>query len=133
MDAQEAECTLLIVDDEDGVVHAIRQTLGDCGYRVLATTHPHRALEILRAGESVDLIIIDLFMPAMDGGTLLTECRRMRPDLKVMLTSGIASEVELRRWRARGEVVVPKPWRDAEFRDAVRRALRWRMRPPLSG
>jgi CheY-like chemotaxis protein len=68
-------------------------------------------------------MIIDLFMPVMDGGTLLKECRRIRPGLPVLLSSGIASDAELRRWRGRGEVVVPKPWREAEFRDAVQRAL----------
>jgi CheY-like chemotaxis protein len=117
------ERTLLIVDDEDGVIYAIRQTLESCGYRVLATTDPQRALEMLRSGEIVDLMIIDLFMPVMDGGTLLKECRRIRPGLPVLLSSGIASDAELRRWRGRGEVVVPKPWREAEFRDAVQRAL----------
>ena len=117
------EQTLLIVDDEDGVIHAIHQTLEASGYRVLATTDPHQALAMLRAGEVVDLMIIDLFMPAMDGGTLLKECRRIRPGLRALLASGLASPGELRRWRGRGEVVVPKPWRDEEFRSAVQRAL----------
>jgi CheY-like chemotaxis protein len=118
-----AQQTLLVVDDEDGVIHAIHQTLEASEYRVLATTDPHRALAMLRAGEVVDLMIIDLFMPAMGGGTLLKECRQIRPDLRVLLSSGLASDGELRRWRRRGEVVVPKPWRDEEFRDAVQRAL----------
>jgi CheY-like chemotaxis protein len=78
---------------------------------------------MLRSGDIVDLMIIDLFMPRMDGGTLLKECRRIRPGLRVLLSSGIASDAELRRWRGRGEVVVPKPWRETEFRDAVQRAL----------
>ena len=123
MNPRETERTLLIVDDEDGVIYAIRQTLEDCGYRLLYTTDPHRALEILRAGEPIDLVIIDLFMPSMDGATLLKECRRMRGDIKVMLTSGLASGTELQRWRARGEVVVAKPWREAEFTNAVKRSL----------
>lgn len=118
-----AEQTVLIVDDEEGVIHAIHQTLEASGYRVLTTTDPHRALAMLRAGEIVDLMIIDLFMPAMDGGTLLKECRRVRPDLRALLSSGLASDAELRRWRGRGEVVVAKPWRDDEFRNAVQRAL----------
>jgi len=117
------ERTLLVVDDEDGVIYAIHQTLQACGYRVLATTSPHCALEMLRAGERVDLMIIDLFMPAMDGATLLKECRQIRPGLRVLLSSGVASDAELRRWRGRGEAVVAKPWRETEFRDAVLKAL----------
>jgi DNA-binding response OmpR family regulator len=74
-----AEQTLLIVDDENGVIDAIHQTLEASGYRVLATTDPHRALAMLRAGEAVDLMIIDLFMPAMDGGTLLRSAAGFAP------------------------------------------------------
>ena len=123
MNALDAERTLIIVDDEDGVIHAIRETLKDSGYRLLSTTNPQRVLEILGAGEAVDLIIIDLFMPAMDGATLLKECRQMRDDVKVVLITGLASEAELRRWRARGEVIVGKPWRDVDLTNAVKRSL----------
>ncbi len=63
--------TLLIVDDEDAVVYAIREALGDAKYRVITTTDPAQALQILETDDSVDLLITDLFMPAMDGGTLL--------------------------------------------------------------
>ena len=123
MDHEQSGQTLLIVDDEAGVIHAFCEALEDCGHRVLTTTNPHQALEILSSSQPLDLIVIDLFMPAMDGATLLKKCRQVRPGLKAILTSGIASETELRRWRARGEVIVPKPWRDAELRNAVTRVI----------
>jgi two-component system cell cycle sensor histidine kinase/response regulator CckA len=131
MDVREVERTLLIVDDEDGVIYAIRQTLEACSYHLLATTDPHRALAIIRSGQPIDLIIIDLFMPSLDGATLLKECRRVRGDLKAILTTGIASGMEARRWRARGEVVVTKPWRDTDFINTVKRSL-GRVTPALS-
>ena len=131
MDVREGESTLLIVDDEDGVIYAIRQTLEACGYHLLATTDPHRALEIIRSAQPVDLMIIDLFMPSLDGAALLQECRRIRGDLKAILTTGIAFGTEVRRWRARGEVVVAKPWRDTDFMNTVKRSL-GQLKPALS-
>lgn len=121
--AQKNLATLLVVDDEDGVLHAIRHTLKDLDYRIVATTDAHYALQVLESDSSIDLLITDLFMPAMDGATLLDRSRRIRPNLRVVLTSGVASEQQLRRWRARGEVIVPKPWFAEELVDAVRKAL----------
>jgi len=114
--------TVLIVDDEDGVIWSIRQTLENCGHQLVATTSPHDALRIVRTS-TVDLLITDLFMPAMDGATLLKRSRQIRPELKVILTTGIASQGELRRWRARREVIISKPWLDKELLDAVAKAL----------
>jgi two-component system cell cycle sensor histidine kinase/response regulator CckA len=121
--AQKNLATLLIVDDEDGVLHAIRQTLENLDYRIVATTDAHYALQLLENDSSIDLLITDLFMPAMDGATLLDRSRQFRPDLRCVLTTGAASEQQLRRWRARGEVIVSKPWLDDELVDAVRKAL----------
>ena len=51
---------VLIVDDEDGVLYAIRQTLENLDYRMIATTDAHQALEIVKTDASIDLLIIDL-------------------------------------------------------------------------
>jgi CheY-like chemotaxis protein len=118
--------TVLIVDDEDGVLYAIRQTLGDLDYRLITTTDPHHALQILKTDISIDLLITDLFMPTVDGATLLEQSRQIRPGLRVVLTTGAASDQDLRRWRARGELIVSKPWLDKEFTNKVEKAL---MRP----
>ena len=115
--------TVLVVDDEDGVLHAIRHTLKHLDCRIVATTDAHHALQIIENDGSIDLLITDLFMPAMDGATLLDKSRRIRPNLRVVLTTGAASEQQLRRWRARGELIVSKPWLDDELVDAVRKAL----------
>jgi CheY-like chemotaxis protein len=118
--------TLLIVDDEYAVVCAIREALGDLKCRVITTTDPTQALQILETDGSVDLLITDLFMPAMDGGTLLKKGRQIRPGLSAVLTTGAASGDQLRRWRARGEFVVAKPWLEGEFAAAVEKALKRR-------
>jgi CheY-like chemotaxis protein len=114
--------TLLAVDDEDAVICAIHETLRHCGYRLLKTTDPYHALEMVKT-QAPDLLIIDLFMPWMDGATLLKECRRIHARLPVVLTTGSASPQELRRWRTRGELIVAKPWLHEELTGAVEKAL----------
>ena len=118
--------TVLVVDDEDGVISSIEQALEHLECQLITTTDPHQALRIVEAG-SIDLLITDLFMPSMDGATLLRRSREIQPGLKVVLTTGVASDQQLRRWRARREVIISKPWLDEEFLEAVTRAL---MRDP---
>src|SRR4051812_36282572 len=100
---QTVERTILVVDDEEFVIEAVRETLLDCPFRLIATTDPHHALTILQGSEPVDLLVTDLFMPSMDGARLLKEGRRFRPALKAILLTGAASHDEHRRWSRRGE------------------------------
>src|SRR6185295_10224547 len=98
--------TVLVVDDEGGVIEAIRQSLEQKGleenscngqsleefnFRVFTTTNPRHALQILKSLGRVDVLIVDLFMPVMDGATLLRKSRQIQPDLRAVLTTGAAS------------------------------------------
>lgn len=127
------EGTLLVVDDERAVVDAMREALEPFPYRVLATTDPHHALDLLKSDPSIDLLIADLYMPAMDGVTLLEKGRDVRPDLKIILTTGLASENEFRRWRRKREVIILKPWMEGEFIGAVEKLLESRTPAENSG
>ena len=123
-DAEGAGGRILIVDDESGVVAAIEETLALLGFVTTSTTDPHQALRWLTADDTIDLLITDLFMPGMDGATLLECGRRIRPGLKAVLTTGLASDFEVRRWKLRGEVIVTKPWMEEDLARAVRNALK---------
>ena len=59
------------------------------GYRVIVTRNAPAALEILRGPEKIDLLFTDVVMPGgMFGTELAKEAARLRPDLKILLTSG---------------------------------------------
>jgi CheY-like chemotaxis protein len=120
---QNVSRTLLIVDDEHDVLSAILGMLEHFDYRTITTTDPHYALHVLQTDRSIDLLVTDLFMPEMDGEVLLDQSRKIRPGLKVILTSGIASDQQIRRWRARGELVICKPWLEQDFIGAIQKAL----------
>jgi CheY-like chemotaxis protein len=66
--------TVLVVDDEFGIVEVLEAILTDDGYRVVTAINGRHALERL-AGNRVDLILSDLMMPVMDGGALLKALR----------------------------------------------------------
>jgi CheY-like chemotaxis protein len=123
MPLQQEQTTILVVDDEEEVIQAVCETLRDSDYRLITTTDPHHALTILRGDEIVHLLVLDLFMPLMDGAELLREGRRIRPALKAVLITGAASDEEFRKWSRRGELLVWKPWGEEEFRSAVTKAL----------
>jgi CheY-like chemotaxis protein len=84
--------TLLLIDD-NAVQAATRQTiLKRAGYFVIAALNPSRALEQFKAGEflnDIRLVITDHFMPGMSGAEFVRELRKTRPELPVLVISGM--------------------------------------------
>ncbi|HLG89030.1 MAG TPA: ATP-binding protein, partial [Alphaproteobacteria bacterium] len=81
--------TVLVVEDEDAVLDMAAESLQALGYRVLTARNARQALDILAAGEAIDILFSDVVMPGgMNGVQLAVEARRLKPSLKVLLTSG---------------------------------------------
>jgi CheY-like chemotaxis protein len=70
----ESKNTVLVVDDDGELLAVLREVIEEEGYRALTARNGDRAFELLRAGESPCLIILDLKMPGMDGA----EFRRLQ-------------------------------------------------------
>jgi CheY-like chemotaxis protein len=83
------DATVLVVDDEDIVRRTARHALEHYGYRVLPAANGREAIQqfAARAAE-VDVVLLDLTMPGMSGEETLRELKRIRPDVKVVLSSG---------------------------------------------
>lgn len=80
---------LLLVDDRTEIAATFRRVLERLGYRVDAFTAPEIALKAFREKpDRVDLVISDVVMPGMSGTELVTEMRKLRPDLPVVLWTG---------------------------------------------
>ena len=80
---------VLVVEDEPGVLEMAVESLGELGYRTLTAEHAAAALERLRGPERIDILFSDVVMPGgMNGVQLSVEARRLRPGLRVLLTSG---------------------------------------------
>jgi UDP-3-O-acyl N-acetylglucosamine deacetylase len=79
--------TILIVDDEDGVRESVREVLTDEGYRVLDTADGTQVLGMIRE-EKPELVLLDIWMPQVDGIGLLKEIKSQEPDIPVVMVSG---------------------------------------------
>jgi len=115
---------ILVVDDRLEVAELAQVMLESLGYRVSMVNAPAQALQLIRSGHPVDLLFTDLIMPgSMNGVVLAREARRMLPTIKVLLTTGYASE-SLERHGADGEFpVLDKPYRHDELARKVRIVL----------
>jgi UDP-3-O-[3-hydroxymyristoyl] N-acetylglucosamine deacetylase len=82
-----AERTILVVDDEDRVRESIREILSDEGYRVIEASHGSQVLDLIR-GKRPSLVLLDIWMPDMDGIGLLKEIKKEAPELNVIMISG---------------------------------------------
>lgn len=87
---QSEQKTVLVVDDEDVIRETVREILADEGYRVVAAPDATAVLD-LAAREAPDVVLLDVWMPEMDGITLLRSIRRERPDARVIMISGHGS------------------------------------------
>jgi UDP-3-O-[3-hydroxymyristoyl] N-acetylglucosamine deacetylase len=79
--------TILIVDDEDGVRESVREVLSDEGYRVVDTADGTRVLDLIQKEQS-SLVLLDIWMPQIDGIGLLKEIKSKEPNVKVVMISG---------------------------------------------
>lgn len=115
--------TILLVEDDADVRRSVGDLLQTLGYEVLQAADGHEALDCLRRGGRVDLVLTDVVMPGMSGVELALEARRLRHGLKILLTSGYAREM-LARHGDRGEfALIAKPYQQQELAKEVRRAL----------
>jgi PAS domain S-box-containing protein len=109
--AQKAH-TILFVDDEPDMLEIGAFMLEDMGYSVVTATGGMEAVEALCVrGGDVDCAVLDLSMPHMDGAQTLLELRRIKPDIRAILTSGYAQEdLEARLAGQKVDAVMTKPY-----------------------
>jgi CheY-like chemotaxis protein len=81
--------TILMVEDDELVRLSVKTLIESLGYRVVSARNGREALEIVRQDAPIDLLFTDIVMPGgMQGPQLVAEARRLRPELKVLYTSG---------------------------------------------
>ena len=115
--------TILLVDDEDAVQKLLTYPLEHEGFRVLQARDGEEAL-LRFAGEQVDLVVLDLMLPKLDG---LEVCRRLRANSTVPIIMLTARDDELDKvvgLELGADDYITKPFSIREFRSRVRALLR---------
>lgn len=114
--------TILIVDDDDGVRAVGKAVLSSAGYQVVTAASGSEGLRMFeRYGSQLQLILMDVTMPGLDGFEALRRIRENGSQIPVLLTSGY--EVDPAAAAASGSGILEKPYDVGQLLEAVRRAL----------
>ncbi len=101
--------TIFVVDDHESILKAIKSVLVDESYRTLTFDSAEALREGLRA-ERPDLILLDIWLPGIDGVEALKELKALHPDLPVILMSGHAGiDIAVRAIKAGAADFLEKP------------------------
>lgn len=117
---------VLVVEDDPDVRDVTSAAVADLGYEVREATNAREALELLRTDADVDLLFSDVIMPGgMTGIELVAAARRLRPALKVLLTSGNADAIQSRRAIAGEDFdIIEKPYPHSDLANKLRTIMR---------
>ncbi|MBV9522072.1 MAG: MASE4 domain-containing protein [Alphaproteobacteria bacterium] len=117
--------TILVVEDDEDVIGVVVEGLKDLGYHVLTAMNGLQAVEVLNGPEPIDLLFSDVVMPGgMNGAQLALTAQRIRPHLKVLLTSGYTASALTHEHLLPDNVeVLGKPYRRDELARKLRRAI----------
>jgi PAS domain S-box-containing protein len=116
---------VLAVEDDDQLRRVLMKQLKELGYSGIAAENGPRALEDLRGDEKIDLLLTDIVMPGgIDGTDLAQVAMHMRPELKVLFTSGFpqvaSGQIGI---VSADQMLLSKPYRKQDLAEALRAAL----------
>jgi two-component system, cell cycle sensor histidine kinase and response regulator CckA len=117
--------TILLVEDQDAVRKFTKAVLERYGYRVIEASHGTEALAQAEQNPGeIHLLLADVVLPEMNGKDLSERLRKLRPNLKVLFTSGYAADVIGRRGVLEpGVAYLAKPFNPNELAAKVREVL----------
>lgn len=112
---------ILVVDDESFVCDSIRKILASDGHQVVTAFSAEEAMNAFNAGD-FDIVITDYEMPVMKGDRLAAAMKALRPGQPIILITAYAESLRLKGNFPLGvDLVLPKPFKLEEMRDAVQR------------
>ena len=120
-----ADATILLVDDEHLIREAGRAMLETLGLKVLLASDGQEALEhFRRGGQRVDLVLMDLTMPKMDGREAFEAIRTLQPTQPILLSSGYNEQESVQEFLGRELAgFIQKPYTLQTLRDKLQEVL----------
>ena len=116
--------TVLIIDDEDALRLPVEKMLRRKGFSILETGDGATGVDLFRShAADIDIVVLDLTLPGLSGADVLCELRKLRPDVRIVVTTAFGRE------KAMAELKDPeslyylrKPYRIQELTDLLRNA-----------
>src|SRR5271155_3920489 len=112
--------TILLVDDEPGMLRYIRTLLEVDEHKVQTATTGEEAIEQVQKGLQPDLVLLDLLMPGIDGLQTLEQLRQIKPGLKVVMLSCVSDTRKVVQAMRLGAIdYLTKPFQKAELDSVI--------------
>ncbi len=117
--------TILLVDDEDVIIDVGKESLEVMGYNVLTAKSGQEAIEIFKTNkENIDLVILDMIMPGMNGTDTFNILKSIHHNVKVILSSGYSAETHAAKFMQQGgSGFIQKPYNIEDLSRKVRDVL----------
>ncbi len=113
--------TVLLVDDEETIRALGSEMLRELGFQAVTAEDGRNALEIFKKRDDIVFVILDLTMPHMDGEQTFRELRRIRPDIRVIMSSGYNEQEVTQKFVGKGMAgFIQKPYNLSMIRDVIR-------------
>ncbi len=122
---KEKKGLILVVDDEVVFREMLRDVLEYLGYDVLLAADGKEGIEVFKIHQGqIDLVILDMNMPVMDGKEMFRKLKRLAPDVRALLATGFALDGEVQELMDEGVTgFIQKPFRMEEIDTAIRELL----------
>jgi two-component system, cell cycle sensor histidine kinase and response regulator CckA len=116
---------VLLVDDDSQFLSLGQELLEYLGFQALVASHSDRALEIFQQRQQdIDLVILDFYLPGIDGYQLLHQLQTIAPGIKVIVASGFFGQEEIDKFLQAGVAgVIHKPFRAQQLQAEILRIL----------
>ena len=112
--------TVLLVDDEETIRALGSEMLRELGFEVITAEDGRQAVDIFTEQKEVDLVILDLTMPHLDGEQTFRELRLIRPDVKVIMSSGYNEQEVTQKFLGKGLAgFIPKPYKLSTLKQVI--------------
>jgi two-component system, cell cycle sensor histidine kinase and response regulator CckA len=117
--------TILVVEDDAGVLKLAAKILQGLGYTVLTTNTPAKALGLVEAhADRIELLLTDVVMPEMNGRELADQIQALCPQIKILFMSGYTADIIAHRGvLEKGVNFIHKPFSNWDLANAVRNVL----------
>jgi len=123
--------SILLVDDEISIIEVCRDILVNLGYKIHTAGSGQEAVDTYKAHkDGIDLVILDMIMPGMNGNETYRQLKAVNPDVRVILSTGYSGSDQAQQILDNGcQAMIQKPFRVDDLSQKIREVLDRKNRP----